>query len=87
LHKSGQKGEAGSDNRGGGSELDDEGSGEDAFMAGLKEKIEAMEKDREERKMAAREYQRLKRIPATSVEHGVIRTYVRLMIWPGLACG
>jgi len=45
-------------------------------MAELKEKIAAMEKESEERRMATREYQRLKRIPAASVEHGVIRTYV-----------
>ena len=76
LHKSGKKGEAGAGNREGGSELDEDGGDEGAFMAELKKKIETMEKDSEERKTAAREYQRLKRIPATSVEHGVIQTYV-----------
>ena len=77
LHKSGKKGEAGTENKGGESELDEDGDDEDLFMAELKGKIEAMEKDSEERKISVREYQRLKRIPATSVEHGVIRTYVR----------
>ena len=86
LHKSGKKDEAGADNREGGSELDEDGGDEDAFMSELKEKIEAMEKDSEERRMAAREYQRLKRIPPTSVEHGVIRTYVSLLNRPLLRC-
>lgn len=76
LHKSGKQDETGADNRESASELDEDGGDEDAFMAELKEKIETMEKDSEERRMAAREYLRLKRIPATSVEHGVIRTYV-----------
>lgn len=82
LHKSGTKDETGADNREDGSELDEDGGDGDAFMAELKEKIGAMEKDSEERRMAVREYQRLKRIPATSVEHGVIRTYVSLLNWP-----
>ena len=86
LHKSGKKDEAGADNREGGSELDEEGGDEDAFMSELKEKIEAMEKDSEERRMAAREYQRLRRIPPTSVEHGVIRTYVSPLNRPLLHC-
>lgn len=85
LHKSEKKGEAGAGDREGRSELDEDGGDEDAFMAELKKKIEVMEKDSEERKMAAREYQRLKRIPATSVEHGVVRTYVSLANWPPLA--
>ncbi len=86
LHKSGKKDEAGADNREGGSELDEDGGDEDAFMFELKEMIEAMEKDSEERRMAAREYQRLKRIPPTSVEHGVIRTYVSPLNRPLLHC-
>ena len=73
-------------NRQGASELDEDVGDEDAYMAELKEKIEAMEKDSEERKMAAREYQRLKRIPATSVEHGVIRTYVSPSNWTLSRC-
>lgn len=45
-------------------------------MAELKKKIEAMEPGSEERKMGVREWRRLKRIPAGSVENGVIRSYV-----------
>jgi ATP-dependent Lon protease len=86
LHKSGKKDETGADNRESGSELDEDGGDEDAFMAELKEKIENMEKNSEERRMAAREYQRLKRIPATSVEHGVIRTYVSPLNQPLSHC-
>jgi len=86
LHKSGKQGETGVGNRQGASELDEDVGDEDAYMAELKEKIEAMEKDSEERKMAAREYQRLKRIPATSVEHGVIRTYVSPSNWTLSRC-
>lgn len=57
------------------SELDDENA-EVEDMAEIKVKIEAMAKDSEERKMAVREWRRLKRIPQGSVEHGVIRNYV-----------
>ena len=46
-------------------------------MADIRSKIEAMAKDSEERKMAVREWKRLQRIPSGSVEHGVIRNYVR----------
>lgn len=60
------------------SELDDENA-EVEDMADIKTKIEAMAKDSEERKMAVREWRRLKRIPQGSVEHGVIRNYVRLL--------
>lgn len=59
------------------SELDDDSQSEVEEMAGVKAKIEAMAKDSEERKMAVREWKRLKRIPQGSVEHGVIRNYVR----------
>ncbi|KAJ3538065.1 hypothetical protein NM688_g6574 [Phlebia brevispora] len=58
------------------SELDDE-SAEAEDMSEIKAKIEAMAKDSEERRMAVREWRRLKRIPQGSVEHGVIRNYVR----------
>ena len=58
------------------SELDDENA-EVEDMADIRTKIEAMAKDSEERKMAVREWRRLKRIPQGSVEHGVIRNYVR----------
>ena len=57
------------------SELDDENA-EVEDMADIRTKIEAMAKDSEERKMAVREWRRLKRIPQGSVEHGVIRSYV-----------
>ena len=61
------------------SELDDDGQAEIEEMAEVKTKIEAMAKDSEERKMAVREWKRLKRIPQGSVEHGVIRNYVCLI--------
>ena len=63
-----------------GSELDDDGQQEYEEMADVKTKIEAMAKDSEERKMAVREWKRLKRIPQGSVEHGVIRNYVRFAL-------
>ena len=54
-------------------------------MAGLKAKIEAMESGSEERKTGVREWRRLKRIPAGSVETGVIRSYLEWLTsipWP-----
>jgi len=68
-------GEAGS---GGLSELDDDEQHEADDMADLKRRIEAMEPGSEERKMGVREWRRLKRIPAGSLENGVIRSYVSL---------
>lgn len=62
---------------GSGSELDDDQQNEVDELADVKTKIEAMAKDSEERKMAVREWKRLKRIPQGSVEYGVIRNYVR----------
>ena len=62
-------GEAGSS---GLSELDDDEQHEADDMADLKRRIEAMEPGSEERKMGVREWRRLKRIPAGSVENGVI---------------
>jgi ATP-dependent Lon protease len=50
---------------------------EDASLVALKRKIEALSPGSEERKMGAREWKRLKRIPPGSVENGVIRSYVR----------
>ncbi|KNZ81783.1 Lon protease like protein 2, peroxisomal [Termitomyces sp. J132] len=47
-------------------------------MADLKRRIEAMAVGSEERKMGVRERRRLERIPQGSVEHGVIRSYVRI---------
>ena len=65
------KNEAGSS-----SELDDDEQHEADDMADLKRRIEAMAHGSEERKMGVREWRRLKRIPAGSVENGVIRSYV-----------
>lgn len=62
------------------SELDDPEQAEAEDMADIKSKIEAMAKDSEERKMAVREWKRFQRIPAGSVEHGVIRNYVRRLL-------
>ena len=59
------------------SELDEDESANDSDMADIRRKIESMGTGSEERKMSVREWRRLKRIPAGSVEHGVIRTYVR----------
>lgn len=66
------------DGTAGSSELDDDEQKEADDMADLKRRIEAMEVGSEERKMGVREWRRLKRIPQGSVEHGVIRSYVRL---------
>ena len=69
------------------SELDDDEQAEIDDMAGLKAKIEAMESGSEERKTGVREWRRLKRIPAGSVETGVIRSYLEWLTsipWPSL---
>lgn len=49
----------------------------DASLVTLKRKIEALSRGSEERKMGAREWKRLRRIPPGSVEYGVITSYVR----------
>ncbi|KAJ3516310.1 hypothetical protein NLJ89_g1201 [Agrocybe chaxingu] len=70
---------------GGSSELDDDEQAEADDMAELRRKIEAMEAGSEERKMGVREWRRLKRIPAGSVENGVIRSYLEWLTsvpWP-----
>jgi ATP-dependent Lon protease len=67
-------------NESSGSELDDDEQHEADDMADLKRKIEAMWPGSEERKMGVREWRRLKRIPAGSVENGVIRSYVSAII-------
>ncbi|KAI0370857.1 ATP-dependent protease La [Pilatotrama ljubarskyi] len=67
------------------SELDDPEQAEAEDLADIKNKIEAMAKDSEERKMAVREWKRFQRIPAGSVEHGVIRNYLEWLTsipWP-----
>ncbi|KAI8972556.1 ATP-dependent protease La [Trametes punicea] len=69
----------------GNSELDDPEQAEAEDMAEIKHKIEAMAKDSEERKVAVREWKRFQRIPAGSVEHGVIRNYLEWLTsipWP-----
>ncbi|KAI0944473.1 hypothetical protein AcW1_002170 [Taiwanofungus camphoratus] len=58
------------------SELDDDEQAEAEDMADIRAKIEAMARDSEERRMAVREWRRLRRTPAGSVEHGVIRNYL-----------
>lgn len=58
------------------SELDDEDQTEVDDMTQLRQKIEVMTKDSEERKVAVSEWRRLKRIPSGSAENAVIRTYV-----------
>jgi len=50
---------------------------EDTSLIALKRKIGALSPGSEERKMGAREWKRLRRIPPGSVENGVIRSYVR----------
>ncbi|TFY58724.1 hypothetical protein EVJ58_g6240 [Rhodofomes roseus] len=70
------------------SELDDEEQAEANEMSDIRAKIEAMAKNSEERKIAVREWRRLRRTPATSVEHGVIRNYLEWLTavpWPGSA--
>ncbi|KDQ24068.1 hypothetical protein PLEOSDRAFT_1048574 [Pleurotus ostreatus PC15] len=62
------------------SELDDDEQHDADDMADLKRKIEAMAPGSEERKMGVREWRRLKRIPQGSVENGVIRNYVCILI-------
>jgi ATP-dependent Lon protease len=58
------------------SELDDDDQQDADDLAELKSKIEAMELGSEERKICVREWRRMKRIQPSSVEHGVIRSYV-----------
>ncbi|KZT64831.1 ATP-dependent protease La [Daedalea quercina L-15889] len=70
------------------SELDDEDHAEHEEMQDIRVKIEAMAKDSEERKMAVREWRRLRRTPATGIEHGVIRNYLEWLTavpWPASA--
>ncbi|KIM26616.1 hypothetical protein M408DRAFT_330553 [Serendipita vermifera MAFF 305830] len=65
-------------------EFDEEGD-EAEYLADIRAKLEAMIPGSEERKTGVKEYRRLKRIPAGSMEHGVIRTYLDWLTqlpWP-----
>jgi ATP-dependent Lon protease len=53
-----------------------EGDPEQAEMAELRERIEALELPEEVEKAAARELSRLERLPSAAAEYGVIRTYL-----------
>jgi ATP-dependent Lon protease len=67
------------------SDLDDEESGENDELAELRRGIERMRKGSEERKMAVREWRRMKRIPTGSAENGVVRGYLEWLTsipWP-----
>ena len=68
------------------SELDNDEQAEVEDMADIRAKIEAMAQGSEERKMAVREWRRLKRIPPGSVEQGVVRNYVCLFIFAFVVC-
>ena len=61
---------------GGQSELEGEDAASDDDMAEIKRRIEAMERGSEERKMAVREWRRLKRMPQQSADNAVVRNYV-----------
>lgn len=67
------------------SDLDDEEGGEEDELAQLKQGIERMRKGSDERKMAIREWRRMKRIPTGSAENGVVRGYLEWLTsipWP-----
>ena len=64
------------------SELDAEEGSDEEEMSDVRRRIEAMEPESEERRMAVREWRRMKRIPAQSVEYGVLRTYVSNLLSP-----
>ncbi|KAH8831090.1 ATP-dependent protease La [Flagelloscypha sp. PMI_526] len=66
-------------------DLDNTDDADEQDLAALKAAIEKMLPGTEERKMGAREYRRLKRIPSGSVENGVIRSYLEWLTslpWP-----
>ncbi|CAG7851245.1 Lon protease homolog 2, peroxisomal {ECO:0000255/HAMAP-Rule:MF_03121} {ECO:0000255/HAMAP-Rule:MF_03121} [Serendipita indica DSM 11827] len=82
--KTGAVGSSKSENDSTSAEFDEEGD-ETEYFADLRSKIEKMAVGSEERKMGVKEYRRLKRIPAGSVEQGVIRTYLEWLTslpWP-----
>lgn len=54
-------------------------------LADLKKQVQSLAQGSEERGMAVREFRRLKRIPPSSVEHGVVRNYLEWLTslpWP-----
>ncbi|KAH7907377.1 ATP-dependent protease La [Hygrophoropsis aurantiaca] len=67
------------------SDLDEDEQADADDLADLRKRIDAMQPASEERKVAVREWRRLKRIPQGSVENGVIRTYLEWLTsvpWP-----
>jgi ATP-dependent Lon protease len=58
------------------SELDNDSQQDQEELDDMRRKIEALEKDSEERKVCVREWKRMKRAQPSSVEQGVIRSYV-----------
>jgi ATP-dependent Lon protease len=60
------------------SELDDDSQQDQEELDDMRCKIEALEKDSEERKVCVREWRRMKRTQPSSVEQGVIRSYVSI---------
>lgn len=75
LNKSSKSNSKAGEGEAASNEFDDEGDDSEYFSE-IREKLETMIPESEERKMGVKEFKRLKRIPAGSVEHGVIRTYV-----------
>lgn len=59
-------------------DLEGEDASNDDDMAEIRRRIEAMERGSEERKMAVREWRRLKRMPQQSADNAVVRNYVSL---------
>jgi ATP-dependent Lon protease len=75
-HREGNRSPAPNANGDSVSELDDDAGRDNEELDDLKRKIEALAQDSEERKVCVREWKRMKRIQAGSVEQGIIRSYV-----------